>query len=70
MMRFTLTIPGPRARRRPTATASTAPDTLKAVENPTEVTIVTGGSQSLSLTVRRRQLATDFLAETLPRTNR
>ena len=51
MIRFTITILT-LAAASVTATASTAPDTLKTVENPTEVTIVTGGSRSLSLTVK------------------
>ena len=43
MIRFTITILT-LAAASVTATASTAPDTLKTVENPTEVTIVTGAA--------------------------
>ena len=62
MIRFTITILT-LAAASVTATASTAPDTLKTVENPTEVTIVTGGSRSLSLTVKSDSSRYDFLAE-------
>ena len=49
-----------------TAAASTPPDTLKTVENPTEVTIVTGSNRSLSLTVKSDGSRYDFLAENTP----
>ena len=39
------------------------------MENPTEVTIVTGGSQSLSLTVKSDSSRYDFLAENTPEEN-
>ncbi|WP_289735122.1 hypothetical protein [Paramuribaculum intestinale] len=65
MIRFTITILT-LAAASVTATASTAPDTLKTVENPTEVTIVTGGSRSLSLTVKSDSSRYDFLAENTP----
>ena len=65
MIRFTITILT-LAAASVTATASTAPDTLKTVENPTEVTIVTGGSRSLSLTVKSDSSRYDFLADNTP----
>ncbi|MDE6525067.1 MAG: hypothetical protein K2L66_05855, partial [Paramuribaculum sp.] len=40
--------------------------TLKTVENPTEVTIVTGSNRSLSLTVKSDGSRYDFLAENTP----
>lgn len=46
-----------------TATASTATDTLKVVENPGEVTIITNGKRSLSLKVQTENSRYDFMAE-------